>query len=70
MGKQDSILEPGDFFGVISAMTGHPRMETSVAIEDATLIACKKKPVWIFDTKKHSLCHEDHPVVFQRLERL
>ncbi len=32
-------LNPGDFFGVISAMSGHPSTETAVPLNDVVLIA-------------------------------
>lgn len=37
-----SILGPGDFFGVISCMSGHARLETSVAVENVSLISVEK----------------------------
>lgn len=42
LGESDTILGPGDFFGVIEAMTGHPRIETSIAVSDVSVIICKK----------------------------
>ena len=37
-----NILNPGDFFGVISTMSGHPRIETAIAISDVVLIVVRK----------------------------
>ena len=36
------ILEPGGFFGVVSAITEHPRMESSQALDNVSLIAVQK----------------------------
>ena len=38
----DSVLNPGDFFGVISAMSGHPSIETVIALTDVILIVVKR----------------------------
>lgn len=40
--NQQEILNPGDFFGVVSAMSGHNCIETSVALVDCTLIKVHK----------------------------
>ncbi|MDY6934471.1 MAG: cyclic nucleotide-binding domain-containing protein [Spirochaetota bacterium] len=37
-----SILGPGDFFGVISCMSGHARMESVVALSNLSLISVEK----------------------------
>jgi len=37
-----SILGPGDFFGVVSCMSGRPREETAVALENTSLICVEK----------------------------
>ena len=42
LGHPEQLLGPGDFFGVIGAMTGHPRIESCIAVQDTTLIICKK----------------------------
>jgi len=42
LNTKSRILNPGDFFGVIGAMTGHPRIESAIAAEAASLIAVKK----------------------------
>lgn len=34
------VLGPGDFFGVESAMSGHSRIETVMALSDCSLIVC------------------------------
>ena len=36
------VLGPGDFFGVVGAITGHPCMESTQALENVELIAVKK----------------------------
>jgi CRP-like cAMP-binding protein len=36
--KENSILGPGDFFGIVSAMSSHSHIETAQAIEDAILV--------------------------------
>jgi CRP-like cAMP-binding protein len=36
------ILGPGDFFGVVSTMSGHSHIETAQAVTDATLISVQK----------------------------
>ena len=35
----NSVLGPGDFFGVVSCMSGHARIETAIALENVSLIA-------------------------------
>jgi len=47
----DKLLGPGDFFGVVSAMSSQLRMETSKALTDVTLIAVK---------------HEQYPLLIQK----
>jgi CRP-like cAMP-binding protein len=37
--KEEDILGPGDFFGVVSTMSGHSHIETARALTDVTLIA-------------------------------
>ncbi len=34
-----TILGPGDFFGVVSCMSGHSRIETTIALENVSLIS-------------------------------
>lgn len=34
-----TILGPGDFFGVVSCMSGHARIETTIALENVSLIS-------------------------------
>jgi CRP-like cAMP-binding protein len=36
--KENSILGPGDFFGIVSAMSSHSHIETAQAIEDVILV--------------------------------
>jgi CRP-like cAMP-binding protein len=38
MVKENNILGPGDFFGVVSAMSSHSHIETAQAIEDVILV--------------------------------
>jgi len=37
-----TILGPGDFFGVVSCMAGHARLDTAVALENVSLISVEK----------------------------
>ncbi|MCU0847376.1 MAG: Crp/Fnr family transcriptional regulator [Spirochaetes bacterium] len=37
-----TILGPGDFFGVVSCMSGHARIETAIALENVSLISVEK----------------------------
>lgn len=37
-----SVVGPGDFFGVVSCMSGHSRIETAVALENVSLISVEK----------------------------
>ena len=41
--EQGDILGPGDFFGVVSTMSGHSHIETAQAITDVTLISVQKE---------------------------
>jgi len=38
-----SVLGPGDFFGVVSTMSGHSQIETAQAMTDVTLISVMKE---------------------------
>ncbi len=38
-----SVLGPGDFFGVISCMSGHSRIETAIALENVSLISVDRE---------------------------
>jgi len=38
-----NILNPGDFFGVVSTMSGHSHIETAQAITDVSLIAVHRE---------------------------
>jgi CRP-like cAMP-binding protein len=40
--EQGDILGPGDFFGVVSTMSGHSHIETAQALTDVTLISVQK----------------------------
>ena len=40
--EQGDMLGPGDFFGVVSTMTGHSHIETAQAKTDVTLISVQK----------------------------
>ncbi|MDR0450084.1 MAG: cyclic nucleotide-binding domain-containing protein [Treponema sp.] len=40
--KEEDILGPGDFFGVVSTMSGHSHIETAQALTDLTLIAVQR----------------------------
>jgi CRP-like cAMP-binding protein len=41
--EQGDTLGPGDFFGVVSTMSGHSHIETAQAITDVTLISVQKE---------------------------
>ncbi|MDR3019608.1 MAG: cyclic nucleotide-binding domain-containing protein [Treponema sp.] len=41
--EQGDILGPGDFFGVVSTMSGHSHIETAQAVTDVTLISVHKE---------------------------
>ena len=38
-----TIFGPGDFFGVVSCMSGHARIETAIALENVSLISVDKE---------------------------
>jgi len=40
--EEHDILNPGDFFGVVSTMSGHSHIETAQALTDVTLISVQK----------------------------
>ncbi|MCL2264411.1 MAG: cyclic nucleotide-binding domain-containing protein [Treponema sp.] len=40
--ESGDILGPGDFFGVVSTMSGHSHIETAMALTDVTLISVQK----------------------------
>jgi len=40
--EKGNILGPGDFFGVVSTMSGHSHIETAQALTDVTLISVQK----------------------------
>jgi len=39
--EDESILKPGDFFGVVSTMSNHNHIDNSVALDDCTLITVR-----------------------------
>jgi CRP-like cAMP-binding protein len=41
--KRGDTLGPGDFFGVVSTMSGHSHIETAQALTDVTLISVQKE---------------------------
>lgn len=41
--RNNKILGPGDFFGVISCMSGHARIETAITLEPAAMIVVRKE---------------------------
>jgi len=41
--EQGDTLGPGDFFGVVSTMSGHSHIETAKALTDVTLISVQKE---------------------------
>jgi CRP/FNR family transcriptional regulator len=38
-----TIMGPGDFFGVVSCMSGHTRIETAIALENVALISVERE---------------------------
>lgn len=40
--EEGNLLNPGDFFGVVSTMSSHSHIETARAVTDVTLIAVRK----------------------------
>ncbi len=45
------VLGPGDFFGVISCMSGHARIESAIAISDVSLISVHREQFGILIQK-------------------
>ena len=39
--QDDTVLKPGDFFGVVSTMSSHAHIDTALALEDCTLITVR-----------------------------
>jgi CRP-like cAMP-binding protein len=56
-----SVLSPGDFFGVVSCMSGHPRIESAVALENVSLISV--------DREKFGLLIQKNPGVAMKIIR-
>ncbi len=56
-----SILGPGDFFGVVSCMSGHSRIETAVALENVSLISVERE--------KFGLLIQKNPTVAMKIIR-
>jgi len=50
-----AVLGPGDFFGVISCMSGHTEIETVVALENVSLICVKRANFGILIQKNPSV---------------
>lgn len=56
-----SVLGPGDFFGVVSCMSGHTRIESAVALENVSLISV--------DREKFGLLIQKNPGVAMKIIR-
>ena len=56
-----SILGPGDFFGVISCMSGHARIESAMALENVSLISVERE--------KFGLLIQKNPTVAMKIIR-
>jgi len=56
-----SILNPGDFFGVVSTMSGHSHIETSQALTDVSLISVTRE-------KYETLIEKNTPVAMKIIE--
>ncbi len=50
-----SVLGPGDFFGVISCMSGHARIETAVALTTVSLISVEREQFGILIQKNPAI---------------
>ncbi len=50
-----SMLGPGDFFGVISCMSGHARIETSVSLTGVSLISVEREQFGILIQKNPAI---------------
>ena len=50
-----SILGPGDFFGVISCMSGHARIETAVSLTSVSLISVEREQFGILIQKNPAI---------------
>ncbi len=50
-----SMLGPGDFFGVISCMSGHARIETAVALTTVSLISVEREQFGILIQKNPAI---------------
>ncbi len=50
-----SILGPGDFFGVISCMSGHGRIETAVGLTGVSLISVEREQFGILIQKNPTI---------------
>jgi len=46
-----TVLDPGDFFGVISCMSGHTRIESAIALSDVSLISVHREQFGILIQK-------------------
>src|SRR5512145_2775282 len=46
-----NVLGPGDFFGVVSTMSGHSHIETAQALTDVTLISVQREQYGILIEK-------------------
>ncbi|MBN2079631.1 MAG: Crp/Fnr family transcriptional regulator [Spirochaetes bacterium] len=56
-----SILGPGDFFGVVSCMSAHSRIESAVALENVSLISVERE--------KFGLLIQKNPTVAMKIIR-
>ncbi|OHD63066.1 MAG: cAMP-binding protein [Spirochaetes bacterium RBG_13_51_14] len=56
-----SILGPGDFFGVVSCMSAHSRIESAVALENVSLISVERE--------KFGLLIQKNPAVAMKIIR-
>jgi CRP-like cAMP-binding protein len=56
-----SIMGPGDFFGVVSCMSGHSRIESAVALENVSLISVERE--------KFGLLIQKNPTVAMKIIR-
>ena len=57
-----NLLNPGDFFGVVSTMSSHSHIETAVALNDVTLIAVRRDQYGL-------LIEKNAPVAFKIIKQ-
>jgi CRP-like cAMP-binding protein len=59
-----NIFGPGDFFGVVSTMSGHSHIETAQAITDVNLISVSPGQLRPAYREEYPGGHENHRILF------